>query len=70
MKKRVLSLLLTVALLMSLLSTGAFAAKERKYGDVPIYFGDVYIDYMANEILKEIDLEGKDDVERIRAVYD
>ena len=70
MKKRVLSLLLTVALLMSLLSTGAFAAKARKYGDVPIYFGDVYIDYMANEILKEIDLEGKDDVERIRAVYD
>ena len=69
MKKRVLSLLLTVALLVSLLPTAAFAA-DRKYGDVPIYFGDVYIDYIAEEILKEIDLKDKDDVERIRAVYD
>ncbi|MBR5536497.1 MAG: S-layer homology domain-containing protein [Clostridia bacterium] len=69
MKKRVLSLLLTVALLVGLLPTAAFAA-DRKYGDVPIYFGDVYIDYIAEEILKEIDLEGKNDVERIRAVYD
>lgn len=70
MKKRVFSLLLTLALLTGLLPTAALAAKDRQYGDVPIYFGDVYIDYMASEILKEIDLAGKDDVERIRAVYD
>ena len=43
---------------------------KQPYGDVPIYFGDVYIDYMASEILKEIDLDDKSDVERIRAVYD
>jgi len=43
---------------------------KKPYGAVPIYFGDWQIDYMANEILKEIDLEGKSDVERIRAVYD
>ena len=70
MKKRVLSLLLTLTLLTGLLPVAAFAAQDRQYGDVPIYFGDVYIDYMASEILKEIDLEGKSDVERIRAVYD
>ena len=69
MKKRLLSLLLTLALLVGLLPTAAFAA-DRKYGDVPIYFGDVYIDYIAEEILKEIDLGGKTGVERIRAVYD
>jgi len=75
MKKRVLSLFLCVVLLMSLLPAAVFAA-DQKYGDVPIYFGDItklddiYVNYMASEILKEIDLEGKEGVERIRAVYD
>ena len=43
---------------------------KRPYGEVPIYLGEPQIDYMAEEILKEIDVAGKSDRDRILAVYD
>ncbi len=40
------------------------------YGTIPIYAGQAEIDYMADEILKEIPTAGKDARGRIEAVYD
>lgn len=69
MKKRTLSVLLAFFLLLSALPTGALAA-VRNYGDIPIYLGDAGVDYMAEEILKEIPTQGKSSREKIQAVYD
>ena len=70
MKKRLLSMLLALALLAGMLPVTAAAADSKVYGEVPIYMGYPDLDYMAEEILKEIDLGGKTDRDRIRAVYD
>ena len=70
MKKRLLSMLLALALLAGILPVTAAAADSKVYGEVPIYMGYPDLDYMAEEILKEIDLGGKTDRDRIRAVYD
>lgn len=70
MKKRLLSMLLALALLAGMLPVTAVAAEGKVYGEVPIYMGYPDLDYMAEEILKEIDLSGKTPRERIRAVYD
>ena len=42
---------------------------KRNYGEVPIYLGYVDVDYMAEEILKEIDVMDKSDHDKILAVY-
>lgn len=68
MKKRLISLLLVFALLAAL-PCGA-AAASHNYGSVPIYIGYCDVDYLAEELLREIPTEGKSDVEKIRAVYD
>ena len=64
--KRILSLLLLLALVVTMLPTGAAAAQAR----VPIYVGNLAADYLAEEILKSLDLEHKSDEEQILAVYD
>ncbi len=67
MKKRVLSLLLAMVLLLSAAPLGVFAAgTERK----PIYIGYADVDYMAEQILTQIPTAGKSDREKIKAVYD
>lgn len=67
MKKRLFSLLLVAALLVSPLS---IAARAAGYGEIPIYIGYAEVDYMADEILKEIPTAGKSAREQVRAVYD
>lgn len=69
MKKRILAVILAAVLTMTLLPTAALAA-GRNYGNIPIYIGDSRVDYMAEEILKNIPTQGKSAVEQIRAVYD
>ncbi|MBR4991397.1 MAG: hypothetical protein IKY86_00220, partial [Clostridia bacterium] len=69
MKKRILSLLLALSLLVAALPVSAFAADARLYGTVPIYTGYVDLDYMAQQILKEIKVTGKTDREKILQVY-
>ena len=64
--KRVLSLLLLCTLVLTVLPVGANAAGTRK----PIYVGNPAVDYMAEEILDDLDLEDKSDYEQIVTVYD
>ncbi|MCI8525950.1 MAG: hypothetical protein HFF17_08525 [Oscillospiraceae bacterium] len=68
MKKRLCSILLAVVLVLTVLPAGALAAGS--YGNLGIYIGYGDIDYMAEEILKEIPTAGRTDREKIRAVYD
>lgn len=69
MKKRILSLLLALFLLAAALPVSAAAEDARLYGTVPIYTGYVDLDYMAQQILKDIDTAGKTDREKVLAVY-
>lgn len=69
MKKRILSLLLALSLLVAALPVSAVAEDARLYGTVPIYTGYVDLDYMAQELLKEIKVTGKTDREKILQVY-
>lgn len=66
MKRRILSVLLLLALTAAMLPMKAQAAE----GTTPIYLGYDAVDYMAEEILKEIPTQGKPAREQIRAVYD
>jgi len=68
MKKRALSVLLALLMLLSVLPAGALAVSS--YGNIPIYLDDPEVDYMAEEILKEIPTQGKSGREKIQAVYD
>ena len=71
MKRPTLALLLTLALALSLLPAGASASvSDYRYGDIPIWIGDAEVDYMAEEILKEIPTAGKSKRDQIQAVYD
>lgn len=69
MKKRVFSAVLVLVMVLALLPTAVFAA-PLTYGKAAISTGYSDVDWMADQILKEINLTGKNDVERIRAVYD
>lgn len=64
MKKRLTSIFLLLALVLTLLPVTASAAGTT----VPIYLGYGEVDYMAEEILKEIPTAGKSATEQIRAV--
>lgn len=66
MKKRLTSIFLLLALVLTLLPVTASAAGTQ----IPIYLGNAEVDYMAEEILKEISTAGKNATEQIRAVYD
>lgn len=66
MKKRAVTLLLALVLCVSLLPVGVRAAGGR----TPIYLGYADVDYLAEELLKEIPTAGKSATEQIRAVYD
>ena len=68
MKRKVISCILVFVLLVSMIPAQVFAAP--RYGNLPIYLGYIDVDYMADEILKEIPTAGKSPVEKIRAVYD
>lgn len=67
MKRRIISILLALTMCFALLPVGA-AAKSG--GTVPIYLGYADVDYLAEELLKEIPTAGKSAKEQIRAVYD
>lgn len=64
--KRILSLFLLLALVLTALPVGADARAAR----VPIYVGNLAADYLAEEILDSLDLDGKTDLEQIMTVYD
>ncbi len=66
MKKRLISLALLLALAVALLPLPVRAADAL----TPIYLGYTDVDYMAEEILREIPTAGKSATEQIRAVYD
>ena len=67
--KRTLSLLLILALLLTALPVGALALSMDSYGSHPIYLPYADINYMADDILGQMDLAGKSDREKIRTVY-
>lgn len=67
MKKRLLALALTCCMVLVMLPISA--AAESAYGNAPIYTGYVDLDYMADQVLKEIDTTGKSDRDTILAVY-
>ncbi len=69
MKKRMISLLLCLVLLLGMTPPEA-AAAGKPYGSVPILMGDWVVDYMADQILAEIPTAGLDARGQIRAVYD
>lgn len=64
--KRFLSLILLLALLLTALPVSASAANVRK----PIYLGNLAVDYMADEILRGLELDGKSEYDKILTVYD
>ena len=64
--KKCISVLLVLVMLLVMLPMHTYAADTR----IPIYLGYAEIDYMAEEILREIPTQGKTDKEKIRAVYD
>ena len=66
MKRRILSGLLVLVLLVGILPVTALAAPAR----IPIYTGYIQTDYMAQQILQEIPTAGKSAREQILAVYD
>ena len=68
MKKQIIALVLVLSFIGGLFSVSASAAG--KYGSMPIYLGYGDVDYMADEILKQIPTAGKSKREQIRAVYD
>ena len=66
MKKRILSIVLVLAMVFTLLPVSVSAASRR----IPIYVGNLQVDYMAEVLLSEMDLRGKSDREKIQTVYD
>lgn len=66
MKKRILSIFLLLTLLITALPLPAQAASNR----LPIYVGNLQVDYMAEVLLSQMDLRGKSDLEKIQTVYD
>lgn len=64
--KRILSLFLLLALVLTVLPVGAAAAQVRK----PIYVGELTVDYMAREILNTLNLSQKSEYDKILTVYD
>lgn len=67
--KRTLCVLLVLLLLFSTLPFTALAAQNGTER-TPILLGYVDLDYLADEILREIPTAGKSDREKIKAVYD
>ena len=70
MKKRLFALFLALTMLLGMLPVTAAAKEEKLYGEVPMYLGYADVDYMAEQVLKEIKVTGDTDKERIRQVYD
>ena len=64
MKTKITALILSLLLALFIFPP-AFAAENK-----PIYFGNTAIDWMAEETLKLIPLEGKTLEEKVTAVYD
>ena len=66
MKKRLLSAVLVLLMLVAFVPVTAAAEEGKLYGEMPIYLGFPDVDYMAEEILKELDLAEKTAEERER----
>lgn len=61
--------LCSLFLCLLMLAPTALAAGVRQ-DRTPIFSGDVFVDYMAEVILKSIPTDGKTDAQKIAAVYD
>ena len=70
MKKRLFALVLALTMLLGLLPVTAAAKEEKMYGQVPMYLGFADVDYMAEQVLQDIQVTGDTAEERIRQVYD
>ena len=70
MKKRLFALFLVLTMVLGMLPVTAAAQEEKLYGEVPMYLGYADVDYMAEQVLKEIQVTGDTAEERIRQVYD
>lgn len=70
MKKRLFALFLVLTMVLGLLPITAAAKEEKLYGEVPMYLGYADVDYMAEQVLKEIKVTDGTAEERIRQVYD
>ena len=68
MNKKVISLILITAILLSIFAPCAFAAGT--YGNAVIYSGYSSTDYAVDKLLSKIQVNGKSKVEQIRTVYD
>lgn len=69
MAKRVICAVLAALMVFYMIPVTAFAA-NRAYGSVPILIGYADVDYMAEQILKEIPTNGLGAKDKIKAVYD
>ncbi len=68
MKRRFLALAVILALLAGL-ACPALAVGGGVHSYAPIYLGDAEVDYMADQVLRQIPTAGKTDREKILAVY-
>ena len=64
--KKIISMILLLALVLTAVPVSASAETAR----TPIYVGNLAVDYMAEEILQRLDLDGKSDYDKIVTVYD
>ena len=64
--KRFVSILVLLALMLAMLPVGASATPSY----VPIYVGHLAADYLAEQILADLDLSGKSSYDKILTVYD
>lgn len=64
MKTKLIAFILLTAILIGA-AVPAFAAEKK-----PIYLGYADTDWMAEEILKEIPLQGKSDKDKAASIYD
>ena len=68
MKKRLSACIAALVMIITIMPVSTFSSG--RYGDMPIYIGQSEVDYMADQILRQIPAAGKSPTEKIRAVYD
>lgn len=68
-KPRILPVVLALALLLAC-TAPVLAVGEQVHSYVPMRTGDARVDYLADELLKQIPTAGMSDAQKIQAVYD
>ena len=67
--RRIAALLLSAALLLGC-ALQALAVGKQVHSYEPVRTGDARVDYLADELLKQIPTDGKTDAQKLQAVYD